>query len=536
MTTLAIFVPIFLLGAAMFGSKSVKSLLVESSDEEKETVSYEQKAEQNLDRIVYGEHDKSSLPDTPLDVINACLDEAKELTSNRDVIQRLNVVKRLSGGIDKYCEEGSAPMSELMKAICAKTQKTDWDALYDNGELQFKMVVGCLSGHLEGVFLKQIASIMKAKTALEIGTFTGSAALAMAEGMEGQEGEVVTIEIDPFFNQYNKKVGRNALDMRVGCAIEVMKELSADGKVFDLVFVDANKSEYSTYVDILLDSGLVAQGSLIVVDNVHFKGTAWCNNGISTHMKTSRFVRSFNDKIAQDSRLNQVMLPIRDGVTLIEVTGLDTLSKVQRQVSQLKNVDVSSIMNGAPTAEAVVQILSSPEVCDLMLTLIGWEDFDTECGNDAIDVLACVKVLRYFLNLPVGYVPSNLMKLVQSCNNDSAPWNALNEAVMQDMASVNIKALIRFNPALKESYGEVAKRMQTKNPHLVFPTSIYQTSGGHTFSSGDSSMIEAFLSTVKTSSIRIMNSVLDTRSTYLRDLYKPLDRCVCVIDQTVDGH
>merc|ERR1712156_500878 len=102
-------------------------------------------------------------------------------------------------------------------------------------------------------------------------------------------------------------------------------------------------------------------------------------------------------------------------------------------------------------------------------------------------------------------------------------------------ASVNIKALIRFNPALKESYGEVAKRMQTKNPHLVFPTSIYQTSGGHTFSSGDSSKIEAFLTTKKTSSIRILNKTLDVESLYLRNLYKPLIRCVCVVDQTVDG-
>merc|ERR1712168_1057172 len=132
-----------------------------------------------------------------------------------------------------------------MGAICAKTQKTDWDALYDNGELQFKMVVGCLSGHLEGVFLKQIASIMKAKSALEIGTFTGSAALAMAEGMEAENGEVVTIEIDPylkkfcdpFFNKYNEEAGRKAIDMRIGDAIDIMKELAADGKVFDLVFV-----------------------------------------------------------------------------------------------------------------------------------------------------------------------------------------------------------------------------------------------------------------------------------------------------------
>merc|ERR1719158_2670839 len=230
------------------------------------------------------------------------------------------------------------------------------------------------------------------------------------------------------------------------------------------------------------------------------------------------------------------MLPIRDGVTLIEVTGLDTLSKVERLVGQLKNVDVSSIINGTPTAEAVVQILSSPEVRELMLTLIGWEEYDTETGNDAIDVLACVKVLRYFLNLPIGYVTSNLMKLVHAFGQDSEPWNALNEAVMAEISSLNVKQLIRFNPTLKAAYGATAKMMESKNPHLVFPTSIYQTSGGHTFSSADSSKIEAFLSTVKTSSIRIMNQVLNIESTYLRDLYKPLTRCVCVIDQTVDGH
>jgi len=236
--------------------------------------------------------------------------------------------------------------------------------------------------------------------------------------------------------------------------------------------------------------------------------------------------------------LNPVMLPIRDGVTLIEVCGLKeetTLDKVEDLVKQLAKVDVKRCLKSG-AAEAVVKILESAEVRDLMMMLIHWEDFDTETGNDAIDVLACVKVLRYFLNLPIGYVTSNLMKLVHAFGQDSEPWNALNEAVMAEIASLNVKQLIRFNPTLKAAYGATAKMMESKNPHLVFPTSIYQTSGGHTFSSGDSSKIEAFLSTVKTSSIRIMNAVLESESTYLRDLYKPLDRCVCVIDQTVDGH
>jgi len=544
--TMALALPVLLLVfSSLYSNRSVKSILTSDSDEEK--VVNERTNEVDLSKaIIYGEHDNNSLPDTPIDVINQVIEEAKSIATNAQVVEKLSTIQRLSGGIDKYCEQGSAPMSDLMKAICSKTQETDWDALFDQGELKYKMVVGCLSGHLEGVFLKQLASIMKASSALEIGTFTGSAALAMAEGMEAQNGKVVTVEIDPylkkfcdpFFNKYNKNAKRDAIDMRIGCAIEVMKDLAKTGETFDLVFVDANKSEYATYVDILLDNGLVQNGSLIVVDNVHFKGTAWTNNGISDHMKTSPYVRSFNEKVTNDPRLNPVMLPIRDGVTLIEVTGLKeetTLDKVEELVKELAKVDVKKCLKST-TTEAVVNILESQEIRDLMMTLINWEEYDTETGNDAIDVLASVKVLRYFLNLPIGYVTSNLMKLVQAFGQDSEPWNALNEAVMAEIASLNVKQLIRFNPTLEAVYGATAKAMQSKNPHLVFPTSIYQTSGGHTFSSGDSSKIEAFLSTVKTSSIRIMNAVLETESTYLRDLYKPLDRCVCVIDQTVDGH
>merc|ERR550519_198138 len=330
-------------------------------------------AEEALDRIVYGEHDNSSLPDTPLDVINLCLAEAKEISSDPRVVKKLGLIQRLSGGLDQYCEATSSPMSKLMMDICDKTRTTDWDSLFDSGDLKYRMVVGCLSGHLEGIFLKQLASIMKAKSALEIGTFTGSAALAMAEGMENQDGHVVTIDIDPylkkfcdpFFNKYNENVGRKAIDMRVGCALEVMKELAVCAQTFDLVFVDANKSEYAAYIDILLDTGLVHNGSLIVVDNVLFKGSAWCNNGISDHMKTSSFVRSFNDKVAKDSRLSQVMLPIRDGVTLIEVQGLEVKTKLQRVeelVAELAKVKVTELLQSHSVTEAAVKILESPEV------------------------------------------------------------------------------------------------------------------------------------------------------------------------------
>lgn len=88
------------------------------------------------------------------------------------------------------------------------------------------------------------------------------------------------------------------------------------------------------------------------------------------------------------------------------------MDKVEELVKELAKVDVKKCLKST-TTEAVVNILESQEVRDLMMTLINWEEYDTETGNDAIDVLASVKVLRYFLNLPIGYVTSNLMKLVQ---------------------------------------------------------------------------------------------------------------------------
>merc|ERR550525_361445 len=127
------------------------------------------------------------------------------------------------------------------------------------------------------------------------------------------------------------------------------------------------------------------------------------------------------------------------------------------------------------------------------------------------------------------------MKLVKPFGDDATKWNDLNERVMADCANVNVKYLIRFNPSLKEIYGQLSKDMQRVNPHLVYPTSIYQTAGGQCFSSNDSSKIEAFLTTQKTSSIRIESNLLSTSSTTLRDLYKPLSRCVAVVDKTVYG-
>jgi len=123
--------------------------------EEKKTDSSE------VDHIVYGEHDKSFLPDTPLDVVNQRVSEVKKISKDNGVSESLSIIQKLTNGVDQYCESSSAPMSDLMSRVCKATQDTNWDKLFHDGELKYRMVVGCLSGHLEGVFLKQMASIMK---------------------------------------------------------------------------------------------------------------------------------------------------------------------------------------------------------------------------------------------------------------------------------------------------------------------------------------------------------------------------------------
>eukprot|EP00493_Phyllostaurus_siculus_P024469 UN24809 len=105
MTTLALFVPVILLAASLMGSKSLKSVLTASDSEETSEVSKLEPVMKSpmKDRLVYGEHDKSELPDTPIDVINLCLDEAKGLTKDVKVAEKLSQIQRLSAGIDAYC-------------------------------------------------------------------------------------------------------------------------------------------------------------------------------------------------------------------------------------------------------------------------------------------------------------------------------------------------------------------------------------------------------------------------------------------------
>jgi caffeoyl-CoA O-methyltransferase len=199
--------------------------------------------------------------------------------------------------IDAYAAAHSTEESPILKDIAKETHaKTDLPQM--------------LVGHLEGAFLRALVRMTKAKYVLEIGTFTGYSALAMAEGL-GSSGKVVTCDINEVTTLIAKKHWRRSphgkkITLKLGPALETIPDLK--GK-FDLVFIDADKDNYLNYWEACVPR--VAQGGLIVVDNV-----LWSGRVLKPKDYTDRVIARFNNFIRRDPRVEIVMLPVRDGMTL----------------------------------------------------------------------------------------------------------------------------------------------------------------------------------------------------------------------------
>lgn len=170
------------------------------------------------------------------------------------------------------------------------------------------------SGHLQGRLLKMFVRMISPKSILELGTFTGYSALCLAEGLP-EGGALHTIEIDDeledFIREHFAKtpVGEK-ITLHIGDACKVLTELQME---FDLVFMDANKREYCEYYDLVLPH--VKPGGFIIADNTLWDGKVvdW---GKKLDAQTEGILK-FNDYVAQDERVEKVILPIRDGLTII---------------------------------------------------------------------------------------------------------------------------------------------------------------------------------------------------------------------------
>lgn len=172
-----------------------------------------------------------------------------------------------------------------------------------------------LSGHLQGRILKMFCRMMRPRTVVEIGTYTGYATLCIAEGLE--EGSLIhTIEIndemEDFIRKYlSQSPDKDKIRLHIGDAMEIIPQL---GETFDMVFIDGDKRMYSEYYDLVFP--FVRQGGLILVDNTLWDGKILEEN-IPTSDKQTRGILAFNEKIQYDDRIEKVILPLRDGLTMI---------------------------------------------------------------------------------------------------------------------------------------------------------------------------------------------------------------------------
>lgn len=171
------------------------------------------------------------------------------------------------------------------------------------------------SGHLQGRMLKMFVRMIRPHRILELGTFTGYSALCLAEGLADDSCEVHTIEIDDELEDFIKSHFAlsplvNRITLHIGDAREVLATINGD---FDLVFIDANKREYCEYYNLVFDR--VRPGGFIIADNTLWDGKVveW---GKKLDAQTAGILQ-FNDMVAADERVEKVIVPIRDGLTII---------------------------------------------------------------------------------------------------------------------------------------------------------------------------------------------------------------------------
>ncbi|MBS4056279.1 MAG: class I SAM-dependent methyltransferase [Bacteroidales bacterium] len=206
----------------------------------------------------------------------------------------------ISEELERYIIQYSSPQSDVLKAL---ERRTYLSTLFPR----------MLSGHIQGKFLEMLSFMLAPQYILEIGTFTGYSAICLAQGLV-PEGKLISIEA-------NRELRSTALEafVKAGMAdkIELIigraeHEIPALNKVFDLVFIDADKENYCLYFDLVFDK--VRKGGFILADNVLWSQKVL--NPSNRDAETSGIV-AFNKKVAADDRVEQLILPLRDGITLI---------------------------------------------------------------------------------------------------------------------------------------------------------------------------------------------------------------------------
>lgn len=175
-----------------------------------------------------------------------------------------------------------------------------------------------ISGHLQGKLLEMLVRMMRPKRVLEIGTFTGYSALSIARGLD--DGAYIdTIEVDDELEEiaarfFAESAYGSRIRQYVGSALDVVPRL---GECYDMVFIDGDKREYPAYYDMLMDGGYVHSGTMLLADNILWYGKV--AEPTAHNDKHTEAIKDFNHRVVEDERVDNVIIPIRDGINLIRV-------------------------------------------------------------------------------------------------------------------------------------------------------------------------------------------------------------------------
>lgn len=206
----------------------------------------------------------------------------------------------VSAPLEEYIESHTSPEDAVLKALHRQTY-TD------------VLMPRMLSGQVQGTFLTLISQMLQPKRILEIGTFTGYSAICLARGLQ-QEGMLTTIdvnaELEDLVRNYFEQAGlTEKIDYRIGNALHIIPTLTA---TYDLVFIDADKQNYSHYYHLVFEK--VRKGGIILADNVLWSGRVLDTNPD----KDTKALLEFNKMVQQDERVNNVILSVRDGLMMIQ--------------------------------------------------------------------------------------------------------------------------------------------------------------------------------------------------------------------------